>query len=47
MHGTWQNDEMAVDFYQQWTNGCISLKNDEVEELYKIIPVGTPVTIQR
>lgn len=47
IHGTWQRDDMAVDFFQNWTNGCVSLKNDEVEELYAIIPVGTPVTIQR
>jgi len=38
---------MAVDYFQQWTNGCISLKNEEIEELYNIIPVGTQVTIQR
>ena len=47
IHGTWQHDDMAVDFFQQWTNGCISLKNNEIEELYNIIPVGTVVTIQR
>ncbi len=47
IHGTWQRDDMAVDYFQNWTNGCISLKNDEIEELYNIIPVGTPVTIQR
>lgn len=47
IHGTWQRDDMAVDFFQNWTNGCVSLKNEEVEELYAIIPVGTPVTIQR
>ena len=47
IHGTWQRDDMAVDFFQNWTNGCISLKNEEVDELYAIIPVGTPVTIQR
>src|SRR5450432_1127661 len=47
IHGTWQRDDMAVDFFQNWTNGCISLKNEEIEELYNIIPVGTQVTIQR
>ncbi|MFT3932083.1 MAG: L,D-transpeptidase [Chitinophagaceae bacterium] len=47
IHGTWQHDDMAVDYYQQWTNGCIALKNDEIEELYRLIPVGTQVTIQR
>lgn len=47
IHGTWQRDDMAVDFFQNWTNGCISLKNEEVDELYSLIPIGTPVTIQR
>lgn len=47
IHGTWQRDDMAVDYFQNWTNGCISLKNEEVDELYKIIPIGTSVTIQR
>jgi murein L,D-transpeptidase YafK len=47
IHGTWNRDEMAVDYFQNWTNGCISLKNDEIEELYSLIPLGTKVTIQR
>jgi len=45
IHGTWPRDDMAVDYMQQWTNGCISLKNDEIDELYTMIPVGTKVTI--
>ena len=28
-----------------WTWGCISLRNDDVEELSTIVPVGTPVLI--
>ncbi|MCA1959395.1 MAG: L,D-transpeptidase [Desulfomonile sp.] len=28
-----------------WTNGCIALWDSEIEELYEILPVGTPVTI--
>lgn len=47
IHGTWPRDEMAVDYFQNWTNGCISLKNEEIEELYDMIPIGTKVTIQR
>ena len=27
------------------SHGCIRMKNEEVEELYKIIPIGTRVTI--
>jgi murein L,D-transpeptidase YafK len=45
IHGTWPHDEMAVDLFQNWTNGCISLKNDDVDELYDMLPVGTTVEI--
>ena len=47
IHGTWNHDEIAVDLYQNWTNGCISLKRDDVEELYDFVPVGTKVVIQK
>lgn len=46
IHGTWPHDENAVDNYQMWTNGCVSLKNEDMEEVYKIAPVGTKVIIQ-
>ena len=29
-----------------WTAGCIALTNEEIDELYEIIKVGTPVTIK-
>jgi lipoprotein-anchoring transpeptidase ErfK/SrfK len=28
-----------------WTNGCIALTNREVDELYRIVPLGAPVRI--
>ena len=28
-----------------WTWGCVALKNEEIEELFRVIPVGTKVTI--
>ena len=46
IHGTWPRDEMVVDYFQNWTNGCVSLKRNEMTELYSLIPVGTSVTIQ-
>jgi len=36
----------AVDAYQNWTNGCVSLKCEDMDEVYKIAPVGTKVVIQ-
>lgn len=47
IHGTWQRDEMVVDYFQNWTNGCISLKRYDMDDLYDIIPIGTKVTIQK
>jgi murein L,D-transpeptidase YafK len=46
IHGTWPHDEMTVDNYQNWTNGCISLKCEDMDELYAIAPIGTKVIIQ-
>ncbi len=31
--------------YWDWTDGCIALNNKDIEELFKIIPVGTPIVI--
>lgn len=28
-----------------WTDGCIAMWNSEIEELYSLVPVGTPVLI--
>ena len=47
IHGTWDHDEIAVDLYQNWTNGCISLKREDIEELYDLVPKGTKVIIQK
>lgn len=47
IHGTWPNDDIVVDDYTNWTNGCISVKNDDLDELDNFLPVGTRVIIQR
>lgn len=47
IHGTWPNEENAVDQYQNWTEGCISMKNEHVKQLYNMISVGTKVIIQK
>lgn len=46
IHGTWPHDDHAVDAYQMWTNGCISLKNEDMDEVYRVVPVGAKVIIQ-
>lgn len=47
IHATRPEEEWTVDYYQNWTDGCISLKYTEAKDLYSYIPVGTPVTIQK
>ena len=47
IHGTWPKDDYMIDRYKNWTNGCISLKNEDVEDLYRYIPIGTPITIRK
>lgn len=47
IHGTWPHEDYAVDQFQNWTEGCISLKNEHVKQLYKMIPVGTKITIRK
>lgn len=45
IHATRPQEEWTVDYYQNWTDGCISLKYSEAKDLFSYIPVGTPVTI--
>src|SRR5688572_24050952 len=47
IHGTWPHEDFVIDRYKNWTNGCISLKREDVEELYSYVPVGTTVTIKK
>ena len=42
IHGTLEPEKLG----QQVTAGCIRMKNEEVEELYSLVPPGTEVTIQ-
>jgi murein L,D-transpeptidase YafK len=41
IHGFGERDYLPID----WTEGCIAVSNDEIEYLYNLTPVGTPVLI--
>ncbi len=47
IHGTWPHEDYAIDKYENWTQGCISMKNEDVKELFNMIPVGTEVAIRK
>ena len=46
IHGTWPHEDYQIDRFRNWTDGCISMRNKDVEELYNMISVGTKVTIK-
>ena len=41
IHGTWEPETIG----KQSSAGCVRLLNENIEELYALVPVGTPVTI--
>ena len=47
IHGTWPHEDYQIDRYKNWTEGCISMKNTDVEHLYSYTPIGTVVTIKK
>ncbi len=47
IHGTWPHEDYAIDRYDNWTQGCISMKNADVIELFNMTPVGTEVAIKK
>jgi len=47
IHGTWPHDDFMIDQYKNWTLGCISMKNDDVKEIYGFTNAGTKVTIKK
>ena len=47
IHATRPQEEWTVDHYQNWTDGCVSLKYTEAKDLFSYIDVGTTVTITK
>lgn len=47
IHGTWPNEDFAIDQYQNWTEGCVSTKNAFIREIFSMLPVGTTVEIRK
>ena len=47
IHGVWPHEDFVIDRFKNWTMGCISMKNEEVKELYGFTLPGTKVTIRK
>ncbi len=47
IHGTWPREGFVIDRYKNWTLGCISMKNEDVTEIYGFTGAGTRVAIRK
>jgi murein L,D-transpeptidase YafK len=47
IHGTWPREDWAIENLQSWTQGCISMRNDHLDELYNMVGEGTVVIVKR
>jgi murein L,D-transpeptidase YafK len=36
----------AVGVFRDWTAGCIAVTNAEIEEIYRLVPIGTRIVIK-
>ena len=47
IHGVPNNCDYVIDQRQNWTWGCISLKNKDIDELYEVVNSNTLVRITK
>jgi murein L,D-transpeptidase YafK len=41
----WAKRGQKLHRFSDWTNGCIALTDDEIDELFKTVKIGSPITI--
>jgi murein L,D-transpeptidase YafK len=47
IHGIWNGGDDMIEMGVGWTDGCVALKNRDIEELYTLVGVGTRVYIKK
>lgn len=47
IHGCRPGVQLGIDLRVNWTDGCIGMKNEDADELYNIVKIGTPVVIKQ
>ncbi len=47
IHGVWKGGDDMIEMGVCWTDGCVALKNKDIEELYTFVGVGTRVFIRK
>ncbi len=47
IHGIWKGGDDMIENGVCWTDGCVALKNKDIEELYTFVGIGTRVYIRK
>jgi murein L,D-transpeptidase YafK len=47
IHGVWKGGDDMIELGVCWTDGCVALKNKDIEELYNMVGAGTRVFIRK
>lgn len=47
IHGIWPGGDDLIELGVGWTDGCVALRNKDVDELFAMVGVGTRVVIQK
>jgi murein L,D-transpeptidase YafK len=47
IHGIWKGGDDMIEMGVGWTDGCVAIKNHDIEELYTLVGVGTKVSIRK
>ncbi len=47
IHGIWKGGDDMIELGVGWTDGCVALRNKDIEELFSFVGVGTKVNIKK
>lgn len=47
IHGIWKGGDDMIEMGVGWTDGCIAMKNADVDDLYRFLDAGVPVFIRK
>ncbi len=47
LHGIWTGGDDMIELGVGWTDGCIALKNSDINDLYRLVGVGARVYIKK
>jgi lipoprotein-anchoring transpeptidase ErfK/SrfK len=47
IHGVWTGGDDMIEMGIGWTDGCVAIRNKDIEELFSLVGVGTKVIIRK